>query len=97
MFRRIPFEALAWIGGLALMALADPGAKHWQVCPFAYVGDWLGLHFCPGCGLGRSIGWLARGEVARSMAVHPLGIPAVGVLVARSFSLLRQARTASHP
>ncbi len=89
---RVPVEAVIWTAGLLLMALADPDAAPWvRLCPFAHLGDWLGLHFCPGCGLGRSIGALARGDLAHSFALHPLAIPAVGMLLARSAALVRDA------
>jgi hypothetical protein len=93
MRRHLPPEALVWLGGLALVAVLDPAAPGWfSVCPFHHFGEWLGVPFCPGCGLGRSIGWLARGEFERSLAAHPLGIPAVGMLGARSVVLLRARR-----
>ena len=91
-------EAIFWIAGLALVALADPAGEPWvTVCPLAHLGDLLGFSCCPGCGLGRSVAWLARGDVASSFAVHPLGIPAVGILAHHVAGLWRgaQARPAS--
>ena len=37
---------------------------------------------CPGCGMTRALGALARGEVAQAVHMHPLAIPFVLELVA---------------
>jgi len=70
--------ALVWLGLFA--NLEQPG---WSLCPLHA----LGLDFCPGCGLGRSIGLALRGQFAASWARHPLGLFALAVLVSRIFSL----------
>lgn len=83
-------EAVVWLAGLGAMALLDPsatGPSSW--CLF----DQAGIEVCPGCGLGHSIAHLARGDVAASFHAHPLGIPAVAVLLGRSARLLRDAWT----
>jgi hypothetical protein len=51
--------------------------------------DALGVSFCPGCGLGHSIAWLARGDLAASFQAHPLGLPAVGLVGYRIVDLVR--------
>lgn len=90
--RRIPLEAWAWTLGLALVALLDPNAAGWfTVCPFDWIGDALGVTFCPGCGLGRAIGHLARGEWSASWAAHPLAVPAVVLLTWRAATLAARA------
>jgi hypothetical protein len=80
---KFPVEAIVWIGGLIVVALSDPGVSHFIICPL----NNLGFDFCPGCGLGRSIGLLFRGELRESFAAHPLGIFAVIVLSYRIFQL----------
>lgn len=83
--RRLPLEVMAWVGGLVLMASLDPstgGEASW--CLFR----WIGIEACPGCGLGHSIAYLARGDLAASFHAHPLGIPAVLILSARCVQLL---------
>ena len=86
--RRVPLEAVVWLGGLAAMATLDPSAT---ADPSWCLFDRAGVSFCPGCGLGHSVAHLARGHLAASFAAHPLGIPAVAVLLARSGRLLHDA------
>jgi hypothetical protein len=77
-------EALIWIGALIFLAVSNPAVHHYTLCPL----DNLGFHYCPGCGLGRSIGYFFRLDMASSFYAHPLGIPAVILLVFRSVSIL---------
>jgi hypothetical protein len=82
--RRIGVEPIVWLGGLFVLCLLDPsGEPHYRICPFALAGiDW-----CPGCGLGRSISLLFRGEFAASLHSHWFGLPAAAILLHRSCSL----------
>ncbi len=87
-------EAGFWVLGLAAMAIADPSSPGlYSICPFDAVGNWIGLSFCPGCGLGHAVAHLARGEFALSFAAHPLAVPAVLVLTTHATSLLKRANT----
>jgi hypothetical protein len=72
-------EAFIWLGALAFLAISDPICHHYTLCPL----DNLGFDYCPGCGLGRSIGYLFRLEIRESFLAHPLGIPAAILLVYR--------------
>jgi hypothetical protein len=87
MIRRIktfPVEALIWAASLFILAFHNPeGGMHFSICPLSN----LGFDFCPGCGLGRSISFLFRGQIKQSFAAHPLGIFAVIVLSYRIFRL----------
>ncbi|MCA1745114.1 MAG: DUF2752 domain-containing protein [Bacteroidales bacterium] len=56
----------------------------------------LNLGFCPGCGLGTSISWLFRGQLSQSFASHPLGIPAVGILVHRIWTIFKPSNNNTH-
>jgi hypothetical protein len=70
------------------MAAADPTAPPLlDLCLF----DALGVSFCPGCGLGHAIAWLARGNVVASWQAHPLGLPAAGLLLYRIVYLVRSS------
>jgi len=82
---RFPFEALVWSVGLVLLMFIDPHESHFSVCPIS----WAGFDTCPGCGLGRSISFLVRGDLHRSFETHPLGLFALIVLLFRIFSLLK--------
>lgn len=81
----IPLEAAIWMGGLILLALTDSALEHVGICPLSR----LGLDFCPGCGLGRSVSLLLHGDIAGSLSIHPLGIPAALILTGRVLVLLR--------
>lgn len=91
--KRVDSEAYIWLLGLAVVAIANPyGEQHYTLCLFKN----LGFNFCPGCGLGRSIGLLARGDFAASFQMHPLGGPAVAVLLCRVVKLFRNALQSNH-
>ena len=79
-------EAALWSVGLLLMATMEPEGPHlFSLCPL----DALGFSFCPGCGLGHAVAYVARGDVMASVQAHPLGIPAVLILGAHVWRLLR--------
>lgn len=84
MLRRIPFEALIWASGLIALAMSS-SETHFTLCPLQNAG----LEFCPGCGLGRSIGLFFRGQFQASLQAHPLGIFAVIVLSFRIVNLTK--------
>jgi len=79
-------EAIIWILGIILMAISNPyESSHYSLCLIKNSG----LGFCPGCGLGHSIGFLARGEILLSFKSHPLGIFAILVLSYRIFRIFK--------
>ena len=93
--RRIGFEPIIWIAGLGLLGILGPSPEaHLPICPFALAG----IETCPGCGLGRSIAFLFRGDFAASLHAHWLGIPAAALLCVRSLTLATQSwkRTQVH-
>ncbi|WP_291862341.1 DUF2752 domain-containing protein [Marinilabilia sp.] len=86
-FHKKHLEAFFWILAVILLAATNPeGSGHMSLCPLKN----LGFSFCPGCGLGHSISWLFRGEFATSFHCHPFGIPAVVILLTRSYNLLKR-------
>jgi hypothetical protein len=78
-------EAFIWIAALLILAFTDPDCHHYTLCPFSN----LGFHYCPGCGLGRSIAYFFRGDFVISFQTHPLGIPAVGLFVFRIVQVIK--------
>ncbi|HSN08842.1 MAG TPA: DUF2752 domain-containing protein [Hanamia sp.] len=77
-------ELTAWIVGLILLAFMDPGTDiHYSFCFFKFIG----IKFCPGCGLGHSISYLFHGNLRASFQAHPLGLFAVIVILARIYKL----------
>lgn len=85
-FKLKHLEAWFWVAAIMVLAFIDPVAEgHGSLCLFKH----MGFPFCPGCGLGHSIAWLFRAELLNSFKAHPLGIPAVVILLTRSFVLLK--------
>jgi hypothetical protein len=79
-------ELAVWTVGLVWLALMDPSVEtHFSLCMF----KWIGLSFCPGCGLGHAISWLFHGDLQQSVRSHPLGLFAVTILVYRIFTLIK--------
>jgi len=85
-FRRKHLEAFFWLTAILALAITNPAEEgHASLCLIKNTG----FDFCPGCGLGHSISWLFRGEFSASFHSHPLGIPALIILLSRSYNLLR--------
>jgi hypothetical protein len=87
--RLLNIEALIWTSGLLLLAFINTDTSHYTICPFKN----LGIDFCPGCGLGRSIHYLLHLQIDKSINAHPLGIFAFAVLIRRIFELTRNSFT----
>ncbi|UCS92585.1 DUF2752 domain-containing protein [Echinicola marina] len=69
-FRRFPVELLFWCSAIVAILTIDPYSQtHLSICPL----DILGIDWCPGCGLGRSMKLFATGEFLASFEMHPLG------------------------
>ncbi len=77
-------EALIWIIAIVALATMEPTEAHVSLCPLAN----LGWDFCPGCGLGHSIAFIFRGEIIASFNAHPLGLPALIMLLYRIVTLV---------
>lgn len=78
-------EAFIWI--LALLGLAVLGP--WLDGKVSFcIPSALGLDFCWGCGLGRSISRAFHGDLAGSWSAHPAGLVAIPVLVYRIVTLI---------
>ncbi len=82
-------EAFIWLGAILFLALNNPACQHYTLCPFHN----LGIEYCPGCGLGRSIGFLFRLDIISSVLAHPLGIPALILLIYRAVDVLKKKST----
>lgn len=81
---RINKEALVWVSGILFLAFIDPAKeKAFSLCLLHN----LGLDFCTGCGLGRSISFLLHGNIVESFHTHPLGVFAFIVLSFRIIKL----------
>lgn len=90
MLRQFPLELVFWIGSLIAILLLDVNAgSHLSLCPL----DQLGFDWCPGCGLGRSMNLLARGEIQASWSMHPLAMLAYVVIFSRIWQLIKTLKT----
>jgi hypothetical protein len=49
----------------------------------------MGIDNCPGCGLGKSISMIFHGDIIGSFNTHPLGIPALLLIVKRIYQLIK--------
>lgn len=77
-------ELMAWAIALTIPFFIDPAASnHFTICLFHH----LGVENCPGCGLGRSLAWLYRGDLLHSFQTHFLAIPTVILLAYRILQL----------
>lgn len=87
---RLPLELIFWVASIIAILLINPyEAEHFSLCPLSQMGfDW-----CPGCGLGRAMSLLARGEFKASWAMHPLAILAYGVIFSRIGQLIKNLKT----
>lgn len=73
-------EAIIWMSVILYFAvLPVPVENHFTICPLRLAG----FEYCPGCGLGRSIILLLHGKITESIMMHPLGIFALSLFVAR--------------
>lgn len=80
------FEWIVLLFGLLLMVFLDPMSQAQSICPVKR----LNFEFCPGCGLGRSIAYLFKGELLTSIQTHPAGILAVLFIPARIVSIFHR-------
>jgi hypothetical protein len=85
-----PVELIFWIGALIGILLIDPyGPQHFSLCPL----DNLGITWCPGCGLGRAMSLMTKGELQASWSMHPLAMFGFAVIIYRIIQLIRNIKT----
>ena len=83
----VEWEALFWSIGLVYLLSINPyQTSHVTLCPYKN----LGIEFCPGCGLGRSISFFYHGDFLHSLQAHPLGIIAFVIILVRIVHLVRK-------
>src|SRR5690606_20705148 len=87
---KAPLELIDWLASLGAIILLDPyGGSHLSLCPLSQVG----LEGCPGCGLGRAMSLLARGEFQASWQMHPLASLALVVMICRRWQRIKNVKT----
>lgn len=89
MLQHFPLELAFWLTAMVLLATAQPhshhSGDHFTFCPLAN----MGIKWCPGCGLGRSITQLFHGHFKESIEMHWFGIPATLLIFYRIGILIR--------
>jgi len=85
-------ELFIWAAALIfLYGLQTDGREHFTLCIFS----WLGIDYCPGCGIGRSIHAALHFDWQTSWHYHWFGIPALGILFLRMGKLLKNIKYGS--
>jgi Protein of unknown function (DUF2752) len=80
-------EVIMWFLALIYLMFINPyEIQHFSFCLFKFIG----IDFCPGCGIGRSISLIYHGDFWGSISMHPLGIFALTVILYRIITLLRK-------
>jgi hypothetical protein len=87
LLKKVNFELFTWVTALVLLAFLNPDINQVSLCPLKF----LGFHYCPGCGLGRSIALIFRGRFTESFSMHPLGFFALSIIGYRIFQLAKVA------
>ncbi|MCK9282485.1 MAG: DUF2752 domain-containing protein [Melioribacteraceae bacterium] len=76
-FKAIEWEGVFWLVGFIYLFSINPyQEQHLTLCLYKL----MGIDFCPGCGLGRSISFCSRLDFVSSFKTHPLGIAALIII-----------------
>lgn len=84
--KKVPLELIFLVGALTYLACINPAAEHMSLCVF----HWLGITWCPGCGIGHSISYALHGDWTSAWQSHFMGIPAIAIICFRITQLLQQ-------
>jgi Protein of unknown function (DUF2752) len=90
--KQFPLELIFWIGSIAAILTINPEVEAFSLCPLHN----LGIEWCPGCGLGKAMNLLARGEFQASWQLHPASALAYGVIFHRIYVLSKQLKNSAH-
>jgi hypothetical protein len=85
----LPLELIFWCLTLVGLWWMDPFANHFSLC----ILDQFGINWCPGCGLGRSMALLMKGELSASWEKHPLAGFAFLVIIYRIIEIIQHLKT----
>lgn len=87
-FLKDNFELTFWLTGLMYLISINPTNDHFTFCPLNQIGiDW-----CPGCGLGKSLSFIFHLDLLQSIKTHPLGIFALIIIIHRIYILTKNFR-----
>lgn len=83
-------EPAIWSVALLLLWLTYPaGDEGITLCIFHHIG----VAWCPGCGIGRSMAHLMHGNFAASLQAHWFGLPALIIIGFRSIKVTMSLTT----
>lgn len=94
--KKLPLELIIWIGVLLYLLVIDPAAEHTTFCFYKFIG----ISWCPGCGIGHAISYALHGDFSASFQSHKFGIIALLILLHRIFILSKNqinTHTITHP
>ncbi len=77
-------ESVFLIAALIWLFFMQPNEPEVSLCFFR----WLGIAWCPGCGIGHSIHYALHAQFETSVNHHILGIPAIVLMMYRVMQLL---------
>ena len=80
------FETGFWLIALILLFFLPEGEGHYSLCPL----NALGFLWCPGCGIGHALHHAMHFQFIESFKAHFFGLPALGIICFRIFSLSRR-------
>ncbi len=85
--KQIEWETVLWLSGLLYLFFINPyNEQSFSLCLFHN----LGIDFCPGCGIGRSISFIYHLDFLNSFNAHPLGLIAFMLIIHRIITLLKK-------
>ncbi|MGE5846455.1 MAG: DUF2752 domain-containing protein [Ignavibacteria bacterium] len=91
--RFVNLEAAIWICSLIFLMILPTGSEsHFSLCPFKN----LGVSFCPGCGLGKSIHYLFILDFKSSFSAHPMGLFPLITITGRIIRLIKKNYSFNH-
>lgn len=77
----LPLEGIVWFIGLIWIMLTGHDNHAISFCFFKFIG----LEFCPGCGLGHAIYQLATGNFLHAWQLQPMSYIALPILIYRIY------------
>jgi len=78
------FELICWVMALGLLFFMSEGRSDISLCPISL----FGFGKCWGCGIGHAMHDAMRMHFSASFRHHPMGIPAVLILINRIRELI---------
>ena len=81
-------ELLVWVSALCALYFMDMNSVN-SFCVF----KWIGIEFCPGCGIGHSINYALHLDFVASFKEHFFGTPALLIILHRIIQLIQTRKS----